>query len=186
MVKIWPYFHKSIWVAIFFFFQFLCPKNIFFLSFRWGIIPMNFVGFPFRTSKFKNEINYIKYKFSHRFQKVCRWLNIYYSNIIIITFKKITTTSIWIIFKNLVSTCKECNFYQYWAIIACIYPLIDSKIILMLSFQNWKNTTIFTMLWSSKYWIHRPIRGFNFRNLLRTKLNSSYFLLNKFIFVLIK
>jgi hypothetical protein len=25
----------------------------FFESFKWGIIPMDFVGFPFRTSKFK-------------------------------------------------------------------------------------------------------------------------------------
>jgi hypothetical protein len=46
-----------------FVFQFLCPKSIFFESFRWGIILVNFVGFPFRTSKLKNYINYIKYKF---------------------------------------------------------------------------------------------------------------------------
>jgi hypothetical protein len=31
--------------------------------------------------------------------------------------------SIWIILKNLVWTCKECNFYQYWATITCIYFL---------------------------------------------------------------
>jgi hypothetical protein len=27
------------------FFQFLCPKSIFFESFRWGIIPLDFAGF---------------------------------------------------------------------------------------------------------------------------------------------
>jgi len=42
---------------------------------------MDFVGFPFRTSKFKNDINYIKYKISHRFGKVCRGLNMYYLKI---------------------------------------------------------------------------------------------------------
>jgi hypothetical protein len=33
---------------------------------------MDFVGFSLRTFKFKNDISYIKYKFSHRFGKVCR------------------------------------------------------------------------------------------------------------------
>jgi hypothetical protein len=42
---------------------------------------MDFVGFPFKTSKLKNNIGYIKYKFSHRFGKVCKWLNMYYSKI---------------------------------------------------------------------------------------------------------
>jgi hypothetical protein len=55
---------------------------------------MDFVSFPFRTLNFKNDINYIKYKFSQRFGKVCRLLNMYYSKIIIITFKKIMTMSI--------------------------------------------------------------------------------------------
>jgi hypothetical protein len=55
---------------------------------------MDFVSFPFRTLNLKNHINYIKYKFSHRFGKVCRLLNMYYSKIIIMTFKKITTMSI--------------------------------------------------------------------------------------------
>jgi hypothetical protein len=54
---------------------------------------MDFVGFPFRISKQKNHINYIKYKFSHKFGKVCKWLNMYYSNIRIITFLKITTVT---------------------------------------------------------------------------------------------
>jgi hypothetical protein len=82
---------------------------------------MDFVGFPFRTSKLKNDVNYIKYKFSHKFEKVCRWLSMYYSNIRIISFVKVTTMSIWIILKNFIWTCKECNFYQYWGTIACIY-----------------------------------------------------------------
>jgi len=113
IVKIWPSFHKSIWVAILFVFQKNCPKIIFFESFRWGIIFMDFVGFPLKTSKFKIDISYIEYKFSHRFGKVYRWLNMYYSKIIVILFFKITMMSIWIILKNLVWIYKECNFYQY-------------------------------------------------------------------------
>jgi len=45
---------------LFFIFQFLCSKNIFFKNFAWAIIHMHFVGFPFKTSKFKNDLNYIK------------------------------------------------------------------------------------------------------------------------------
>jgi hypothetical protein len=33
---------------------------------------MDFVGFPLRISKLKNDISYIKFKFSHRFGKVCK------------------------------------------------------------------------------------------------------------------
>jgi hypothetical protein len=47
---------------------------------------MDFVSFPFKTSKLKNDINYIKYKFSHRFGKVYKWLNMYCLKIKIITF----------------------------------------------------------------------------------------------------
>jgi hypothetical protein len=47
---------------------------------------MDFMGFPFKTFKFKNDMIYINYKFLHKFQKVCRWLNMYYSKIRIITF----------------------------------------------------------------------------------------------------
>jgi hypothetical protein len=93
-----------------FVFQKNCPKSIFFESFTWAIIHMDFVSFPFRTSKLKNDINYIKYKFSHRFGKVCWSLNMYYSNIRIIIFLKVTTMSIWIILKNLIWTYKECKF----------------------------------------------------------------------------
>ncbi len=120
MVKIWPYFHKSIWVAIFVYFLISLSQNIFCESFRWGIIFLEFVGFPFKTSKLKNDINYIKYKFSPIFGKVCRWLNMYHSKVIIIIFKKVTTMSIWIILKNLVWIYKKCNFYCYWTTILCI------------------------------------------------------------------
>ncbi len=110
MVKIWSYFHKSMWVAIFVCFSiFLFQKHIF-ESFTWVVMHLNFVGFPFRISKLKNDINYIKYKFSHRFEKVCRWLNMYFSNIRIITFFNVTTMSTWIILKNLVWSYRECNF----------------------------------------------------------------------------
>jgi hypothetical protein len=83
---------------------------------------MDFVGFPFRISKLKNDINYIKYEFSHRFWKVCRWLSIHYSKIRITTFFKLITMSIWIILNNLIWTCRECNFCRYWTTVACIYP----------------------------------------------------------------
>ncbi len=87
MVKNWPYFHKFIWwLQFLFYIQFICPKTIFFEGFRWGIIPLNFVCFLFKTSKLQNDISYLKYKFSHRFRKVCRWLNMYYSNIKLIVF----------------------------------------------------------------------------------------------------
>jgi hypothetical protein len=120
MVKIWSYFHKSIWVGIFvFFFDFFVSKAYVFESFRQKIISLDFVGFPFKISKLKNDISY---KFSHRFEKVCRWLNIYYSKIGITIFLKLTTMFIWIILKNLVWTYKECNFSCYWAIVPCIYP----------------------------------------------------------------
>ncbi len=122
LVKIWPYFHKSIWVAILIFFQFFCSKIFLKKSFTWVIIHLNFVGFLFRTFKFKNDVNYIKYKFSHRFGKVCRWLNMYYSNIKIIIILKVTTMSIWIILNNLVLTYKECNLCQYWNTQSCIHP----------------------------------------------------------------
>jgi len=106
------------------FFNFFGPKKCVFESFRWGIILLNFVGFPFKTFKFKNDINYIKYKFLHRFAKVRKWLNMYYSKIKIIILKKITTMSIWIILKNLVWTYRECNFCHYWATVLVHSPHI--------------------------------------------------------------
>jgi hypothetical protein len=38
------------------FFNFFVLKT-YFLSFRWGIIPMDFVGFLFRDCKLKNDIS---------------------------------------------------------------------------------------------------------------------------------
>ncbi len=107
-----------------FVFQFLCPKKYVFESFRWGIILLDFMGFPFRTSNFKNDINYIKCKFSHRFGNVCRWLNMYYSKIKIITFFNVITMFIWINLKNLVWTCRECNFCWYWTTVTSIYLIV--------------------------------------------------------------
>ncbi len=102
MVKIWPYFHKSIWIAIFVSFSIsLSQKHFFLESCRLSIIPLNFLGFFKGFSKLKNDISYMKYKFSHRFGKVCKWLNMYYSNIMIVTFKKLTTMFIWFILKIL-------------------------------------------------------------------------------------
>jgi len=71
-----------------FFFNFFVPKAHVFESFTWFIIHMDFVNFPFKTSNFKNDVNYIKYKFSHKFGKVYQSLNMYYSNIKIIFLKK--------------------------------------------------------------------------------------------------
>jgi hypothetical protein len=84
---------------------------------------LDFVNFLFRASKVKDDINYIIYKFSYKFWKVCKWLNMYYSNIKITIFLNLITMSIWIILKNLVWTCRECNFYQYWTTVTCIYPI---------------------------------------------------------------
>jgi hypothetical protein len=86
------------------------------------------VGFPFKTSKLKNDINF-KYKFSHRFGKVCKGLNIYYSKIIIIIIFKITTKSIWIILKNLVWICRECKNCRKWTTWLCIYPLATKMLL---------------------------------------------------------
>jgi len=113
MVKIWPYFHSPFELQFLFVFKKNCPKNIFFEIFRWGIILLDFMSFSFRTCKSKNDISYIKYQFSHRFGKVYRWLNMYYSNTKILIFLKITIMSMWIISKNLVWTYRECIFATF-------------------------------------------------------------------------
>jgi hypothetical protein len=77
-----------------FVFNFFVSKAYVFENFTWAIIHMDYVGFPFGTFKLKNDIRYIKYKFSHRFEKVCQSLNMYYSKIRIIIFFKTTTMSI--------------------------------------------------------------------------------------------
>ncbi len=111
-----------------FVFQIFCPKIIFFESFWCGIIPLDFMGFFYKTSKSKIDFSYIKYQFSHRFGKVCRWLNMYYSNIRILIFFKITTMSIWIILKNLICIYKECIFCRFWTTIPCIHPYLPTYI----------------------------------------------------------
>jgi len=95
------------------FFNFFVPKTYVFESFRWGTIPLDFMSFSLRIFKSKNDISYIEYEFWHRFGKVCRWLNMYYSNIRIIIILKITTMSIWIIIKNLAWTYRECIFLSF-------------------------------------------------------------------------
>jgi hypothetical protein len=74
-------------------FKFFVRKS-YFLKVLNGAIFLWTLSFPFRTSKLKNDINYVKYKFSHGFGKVCRGLNMYYPNIIIIILFKVTTMSI--------------------------------------------------------------------------------------------
>ncbi len=86
------------------------------------------MGFSFKTSKLKNDIKYIKYQFSHRFGKVCRWLDMYYSNIRTLIFSSVTTMSIWIILKNLAWTYRECIFCHFWAIVPWIHPNIMSNL----------------------------------------------------------
>jgi hypothetical protein len=83
---------------------------------------LDFMGFSFKTSKSKNDINYIKYHFSHTFGKVCRWLSMYYSHVGILIFFKVKTISIWIILKNLVWIHKDCIFYCFWSTVHWIHP----------------------------------------------------------------
>jgi hypothetical protein len=70
MLKIDHIFISPYELQFLFAFQFFYFKSIFFWNFYMG--HMDFVGFPFRPSKLKNNINYNKYKFSHRFGKVCQ------------------------------------------------------------------------------------------------------------------
>jgi len=131
-----------------FVFQFICPKSIFFGSFRWGIVPLDFVNFPFKTSKFKNDIIYIKYKFSHKFIMVCRWLNIYYSKIRIIIYLKVISMSIWIILNSLVWTRKFCH---YWATILCTPHLHWGKIAWS-HLHSWVKEIYTIMLMQIPFW----------------------------------
>jgi len=63
-----------------FFLKKISQKHIF-KKFTLVTIHMDFVDFVFRIFKLKTNINYIKYKFSDRFGKICKWLNMYYSKI---------------------------------------------------------------------------------------------------------
>jgi len=109
------------------FFNLFVPKAYILKNFTWVIIHLDFVGFPFKTSKFKNDLNYIKYQFSHKFGKVYSYLNMYYSNIKITTFSKETTMSIWIILNNLVWIYETSNFCQYWDIQSCIHLVCSAS-----------------------------------------------------------
>jgi len=129
MVKIWPYFHKFIWVTIFVCFSISLSQKHIFWKLYMGHYSYGLCGFLFKIAKLKNDINYIKYKFSHRFGKVCGWLNMYYSKIKILTFKKVTTMFIWIILKNLIWAYRECNFCRYWVTIPCIHRTLFTHLI---------------------------------------------------------
>jgi hypothetical protein len=72
MIEIDHLFISPYELQFLFFFKFFSPIAYLNFFYRWSIILMDFVGFPFRTFKFKNDINNIKYKFSHRFGNVCR------------------------------------------------------------------------------------------------------------------
>jgi hypothetical protein len=69
-----------------FFSIFLSQKKKILKALHGSFIHLDFMGFPFRTSKFKNDINYMKYKFSHKFENVYMWMDMYYSKIRIVTF----------------------------------------------------------------------------------------------------
>jgi len=107
-----------------YFFKLFVLKAYVFESFTWVIIHLD-SGFYFRTFKLKNHISYIKYKFSHEFAKVCKWLNMYYSKIKITTFQKIIAMSIWIILNNLVWIYREYKFCQYWVTQSYIHHIFS-------------------------------------------------------------
>jgi hypothetical protein len=115
-------------LQFFFVFFFFGPKNICFGTFKISHYSYGFCEFSFQDFQvLKNNISYIKYKFSHRFGKICRWLSMYYSKIRIMTFFKATNVSIWIILKNLVWIRKDYDFYHFWAIPLCIHPRKEKK-----------------------------------------------------------
>jgi hypothetical protein len=149
-----------------------CPKSIFFERFTWIIIHMDFVGFIFRTSKLKNDINYIKYKFSHRFGKVCWSLNMHYSKIRIIIFFKVTTMSIWIILKNLVWTYRECKYVN-------IEPLDHAFTLLINSLHRRKMDLTYEVIDLTIFLILKTMNGlgtsnYMSRQALTCALNSSF------------
>jgi hypothetical protein len=109
-------------LQFFFVFQFLCPKSIFFESFRWGNILLDFVGFPFRTSKLKLTSTTLNVSFHIDLGRfVGDWTCIIQRLGYIVTFFKAITMFIWIILNNLVWTCNKGNFCWYWTIVTCIY-----------------------------------------------------------------
>ncbi len=110
-------------LQILFYFQFFCSKKICFWKFYMGRCSFRLCGvFLLRFPNLKMISTTLNISFHYRFGKVCRWLNMYYSKIRIITFLKVVTMSIWIILKNLVLTYRECNFCQYWDTQSYIHP----------------------------------------------------------------
>jgi hypothetical protein len=102
-------------------FQFLYPKGTCFWKLYIGHYHMDIVGFIFRTSKLKMTSNTLNTSFHIGLGRFANdWTCIIQR--FKITFKKVTTKSIWIIWKNCVWTYKECNFYQYWNTQSCIHP----------------------------------------------------------------
>jgi hypothetical protein len=53
MVKIWPYFHKSIWIVIFVRFSNFCPKKYFLKVLNGASFLWTFVGFFLGLPNFK-------------------------------------------------------------------------------------------------------------------------------------
>ncbi len=87
MVQIWPYFHRSIWVAIFvLFFKFFAPIFIYLKALDGPLFIWTLWVFLLGLPGLKITSNTLNINFSHKFEKVCRWLSMYYSKIIIITF----------------------------------------------------------------------------------------------------
>jgi hypothetical protein len=143
------------------FFNFFVPKKYFLKVLDGALFLWTLWVFLLGLPNLKNDINYIKYKFSHRFGKVCRWLNMYYSNIIIILFFKVTTMSICIILNNLVWTYRECNFCHYLVIVPCIHLMLYN---LQMSGERLDNLCSY------------PILKVNDVNNIHELLNSKYFI----------
>jgi hypothetical protein len=116
MVKIWLYFHKSIWVAIFVYFSIpLSQKHMFLKALHGSLFIWTlwifFSGFPNlkMTSATLNTSFHIDLgRFVGDWQCIIQKIKI-------IFFSKVKTMSNWIIKKNLLWTYKECNCCRYWA-----------------------------------------------------------------------
>jgi hypothetical protein len=81
-------------------------------------IPMNFMGIPFKISKWQStmigDINDFLYRLWPRlwprFKRFHKWVNIWYWKITILKFYKLTTMSIWSLIKNLLWTYMDSLF----------------------------------------------------------------------------
>ncbi len=163
-------------MQFYFVFKFFVPKAYFLKVLDGTVFLWILWVFLLRLPNLKNDISYIKYTFSHRFVKVCKGLNIYYSNFRIIIKKKVISMSIWIIFNNLVWTCKKCKNYRKWAIWLCIYPSIHDGHGLMMMYDIYMHLNSFHIIIcdGSKY----IVTHFD----INTKINKLYVCI-KFIHV---